>query len=68
MSGLTVEGFVSIMVMIYEVVGNVFDTLDGIILIDSLVPFTLLDLLVSLEFLFLLIGFINELREVSYGS
>jgi hypothetical protein len=68
MSGLTVEGFMSIMVMIYEVVGKVFDTLDGIILIDSLVPFTLLDLLVSLEFLFLLIGFINELREVSYGS
>lgn len=68
MSGLTVEGFMSIMVMIYEVVGKVFDTLDGIILIDSLVPFTLLDLLVSLEFLFLLIGFINELRGVSYGS
>ena len=68
MSGLTVEGFMSIMVMIYEVVGKVFDTLDGIIVIDSLVPFTLLDLLVSLEFLFLLIGFINELREVSYGS
>lgn len=65
---LTAEGFAAIMVMIYQVVGMVFDTLDGIILIDSLVPFTLLDLLVSLEFLFLLIGFINELREVSYGS
>jgi len=65
---LTVEGFTAIMVMIYQVVGMVFDTLDGIVLVNSLVPFTLLDLLVSLEFLFLLIGFINELREVSYGS
>jgi hypothetical protein len=65
---LTVEGFTAIMVMIYQVVGMVFDTLDGIVLVNSLVPFTLLDLLVSLEFFFLLIGFINELREVSYGS
>lgn len=65
---LTVEGFTAIMVMICQVVGMVFDTLDGIVLVNSLVPFTLLDLLVSLEFFFLLIGFINELREVSYGS
>lgn len=68
MSGLTVGGFVAIMEFICQVVGMVFDFLDGFILVNSLVPFTLLDLLVSLEFFFLLIGFINELREVSYGS
>lgn len=65
---LTVDGFMAIMEFICQVVGMVFDFLDGFILVNSPVPFSLLDLLVTLEFLFLLIGFVNELREVSYGS
>lgn len=68
MSGLTVDGFLAIMEFLCEVVGMVFDFLDGFILVHSIVPFSLLDLLVVLEFLFLLIGFVNELREVNYGS
>lgn len=65
---LTVDGFMAIMEFLCEVVGMVFDFLDGFILVRSIVPFSLLDLLVTLEFLFLLIGFVNELREVNYGS
>jgi hypothetical protein len=61
---LTPDTFASMMGLIYETVGSVFDFLDGFILIHSLIDFSLLDLMVSLEFLYLLVGFVLELRSI----
>lgn len=62
------EEFAAIMTFIYETVGQVFTLLDSVILIHSVVDFTLLDFLVAFEFLYLVIGFLLELRTVHYGS
>lgn len=61
------EEFAAIMTFIYETVGQVFTVLDSVIIVHSVVDFTLLDFLVGFEFLYLLIGFVLELRTVNNG-
>ena len=55
--------------MITDLVKSCFDFLSGFVLVTFFgVPFSLLDLLVSTAFLWLLVDFIHDLRSPGRGS
>lgn len=69
MIALTETELGSIILMITDLVRSCFDFLSGFILVTfGGVPFSLLDLLVSTAFLWLLVDFIHDLRSPGRGS
>lgn len=69
MVALTETEWGSIVIMIMDLVKSCFDFLSGFILVTfGGVSFSMLDLLVSTAFLYILVDFIHDLRSPGRGS